>query len=316
MAFTMSTAIPAGLRAARAVNVCRYISPSKSNSALIGLVNRDDGCVWPLAECLTSTTDSVSATISAAANAGDMLGVIRNWGKLCEMDEDVFSVSKQAESLDNVKLLAPLRPPRNVICVGKNYVTHVNEVASFVGSGSKSGNPTAPIIFTKAPDCVIGTDEPIRIPKISSSIDYEGEVALVLGESGSVFGVACLNDVTARDIQRKHQQWFLGKSCDTFCPLGPWITLADAVDWESGLQVVTRVNGEERQRGDGKQLLFSPKILLDTISGGTTLIAGDVIATGTPAGVGAGFDPPRWLKSGDVVEIEVEGVGILRNTVE
>ncbi len=316
MAFVMSAAIPAALRTVRAVNVCRYLSPSRPGSALVGLLNQDEQCVWPLAECLTSTTDSATAAMATAANSGDILGVIRTWPEVCKLDENRFAVGDNSESLDDVKLLAPLKPPRNVMCVGKNYAPHVNEVASFIGSTQKSGNPKAPIIFTKAPECVIGPGDAIRIPKISNDIDYEGEVALVVGESGSVFGVTCLNDVTARDIQRKHQQWFLGKSCDTFCPMGPWITLAGAVDWESGLQVSTRVNGEERQRGDGKQLLFPPKVLLETIAAGTTLIAGDVIATGTPAGVGAGFDPPRWLKAGDVVEIEVDGVGVLRNTVE
>lgn len=304
----MSSLIPSVLRSAGAHNVCRYLAPSGPR---VAVVNREEGRLWPLDDCARDP----AAEFSLAAAAGDTIGVIRAWDTLEEAGD--LALVGDGISLDDVRLLAPLRPARNVMCVGKNYVPHIGEVDSSLPGIAHPAQPAHPIIFTKAPECVVGPGGSIRLPdaSFSTSIDYEGEVALVVGKDGSVFGVTCLNDVTARDIQKRHQQWFLGKSCDTFCPLGPWITLADAVDWRRGLQVITRVNGEERQRGDGSQLLFSPQVLLDSISAGTSLVPGDVIATGTPAGVGAGFDPPKFLSAGDVVEIEVEGVGILKNEV-
>lgn len=307
--------IPPALRAAGAHHLCRYLPKTATSNCArpqVGVVSREDRVVWPLHECITDRTEGGDLLMDAAS-IGDMVGVIRAWAK----SAPGLQLGGDGTQLDSVVLHAPLEPPRNVLCVGKNYAPHVSEVDTSLPGIAAGSVPTAPIIFTKAPQCVVGPEGAIRLPRreVSTSVDYEGEIGLVLGMKGQVFGVTCVNDVTARDAQKRHQQWFLGKSCDTFCPLGPWLTLADAVDWRSGLGVVTRVNGEERQRGDGSQLIFTPETLLDTISAGTTLIPGDVIATGTPAGVGAGFNPPRFLKAGDVVEVEVEGVGVLRNTV-
>ncbi len=228
------------------------------------------------------------------------------------------------------RLLAPIpRPPRNVLCVGKNYHEHAHEFtrSGYDSSASTAADaiPTAPIVFTKAPECVIADGADIRYPTgVSDSLDYEAELAVVIGRPGRgiakaaaydhVFGYTIVNDVTARDLQGRHKQWFLGKSLDTFCPMGPWVVTADAVDPEN-LTVKCWVNDELRQNANTRDLIFDIPTLIETISAGMTLVPGDVIATGTPAGVGIGFKPPRFLKPGDRVTVEIEGLGRLSNKV-
>ena len=232
-------------------------------------------------------------------------------------------------SLASSRILAPLAPPRNVICVGKNYFDHAREFAKSGFDSSSSGSadaiPTAPIIFTKAPETVIASGADIRYPHgLSDSIDYEAELGVVIGRGGRgiskanapshVFGYTIINDVTARDLQRRHKQWFIGKSIDTFCPMGPWVVTSDEVD-PAGLDVKCWVNGELRQQANTRDLIFDVPTLIETISAGLTLKPGDVIATGTPAGVGIGFDPPKYLSVGDEVSIEISGLGRLSNRV-
>jgi 2-keto-4-pentenoate hydratase/2-oxohepta-3-ene-1,7-dioic acid hydratase in catechol pathway len=232
-------------------------------------------------------------------------------------------------AMDSVQLIAPLpRPRRNLFCVGKNYHAHAREFAgSGFDSSAKSGGdiPAAPIIFTKVPECVIGTGEPILIPAgVSSAIDYEAELAVVIGRGGKgikaaeamkhVWGYTIVNDVTARDWQSRHQQWDLGKSFDTFCPMGPWLVTADECDG-TRTQVRCWVNGEERQNASTTDFIFDIPTLIETLSAGITLYPGDVIATGTPVGVGIGFKPPKYLKTGDVVRVEIDGIGVLENPV-
>jgi len=231
--------------------------------------------------------------------------------------------------MDQVKLTAPFpRPRRNIFCVGKNYHAHAKEFAgSGFDSSAKGGGdiPADPIFFSKVPESVIGPGEPILIvPAVSTAIDYEAELAVVIGRGGKgiraadamshVWGYTIVNDVTARDWQARHMQWHLGKSFDTFCPMGPWLVSADELD---GTRTGVRcfVNGEERQNASTTDLIFGIPTLIETLSAGITLYPGDVIATGTPVGVGIGFKPPKYLKAGDLVRVEIDGIGALENPV-
>jgi 2-keto-4-pentenoate hydratase/2-oxohepta-3-ene-1,7-dioic acid hydratase in catechol pathway len=230
--------------------------------------------------------------------------------------------------LAQVRLAAPIpRPARNIFCVGKNYRDHVQELQR-PGStiASKDAMPEVPIFFTKAPSTVIGPKEPIPAwLDPTESTDYEGELAVVIGTGGRgiprteamrhVFGYTIINDVTSRILQGRHQQWFLGKSLDGFCPMGPAIMTADEVPDVGILQVQTRVNGELRQDAPVSSLIFDIPVLIETLSRTMTLEPGDIIATGTPAGVGMGFKPPKYLKKGDVVAITIEPIGTLENPV-
>jgi 2-keto-4-pentenoate hydratase/2-oxohepta-3-ene-1,7-dioic acid hydratase in catechol pathway len=232
-------------------------------------------------------------------------------------------------ALDAVQLLAPIpRPRRNLFCVGKNYHAHAKEFAgSGFDSSAKSGGdiPAAPIIFTKVPECVIANGDAIVVPsEVSTAIDYEAELAVVIGRGGRrirkedamshVWGYTVVNDVTARDWQSRHQQWDMGKSFDTFCPMGPWLVSADELEG-TRTRVRCWVNGELRQDASTQDFIFDIPTLIETLSAGITLFPGDVIATGTPVGVGIGFKPPRYLKPGDVVRVEIDGIGTLENPV-
>lgn len=233
--------------------------------------------------------------------------------------------------LTSVRLDAPLpRPRRNIFCVGKNYHAHAREFAQsgFDSSVGKPGDdiPSDPIIFSKVPESVIAPGASIRIPVgISEAIDYEAELAIVIGRGGRgisvaqamehVWGYTIVNDVTARDWQQRHKQWLMGKSFDTFCPMGPWLVTADELNG-ADTRVRCWVNGELRQDARTTDLIFDIPTLIATISAGITLYPGDLIATGTPVGVGIGFKPPRYLKSGDRVKIEIDGIGVLENPVE
>lgn len=227
-----------------------------------------------------------------------------------------------------VKLRAPIpRPAKNVLCVGKNYYEHAREFhASGVDATGKEMVPEVPVIFTKWPNSVIGPGEPIPSANdYTDTTDYEGELTAVIGEGGRnlsrkdayghVYGYTIINDVSARTLQNRHRQWFLGKSLDGYCPMGPCIVTADEVKDVTQLQLVTRVNGELRQSAFVSQLIFDIPALIETLSRVMTLEPGDLIATGTCAGVGIGFDPPRYLKKGDVVTVTIEPIGTLENPV-
>ncbi len=225
-------------------------------------------------------------------------------------------------------LLAPIpRPAKNIFCVGKNYHEHAKEFAnSGFDATAKEVVPEAPVVFSKPPTCVIGPGEPIpSFLDTSNSTDYEGEIAVVIGKPGRgiseadapahIFGYTIVNDVTARTLQHKHRQWILGKGIDGYAPMGPAIVTADAAGWPPRLAISTWVNGELRQRAGIEDLIFDIPTLIAAISAGITLEPGDIIATGTPAGVGIGFTPPKFLKPGDRVRIEVPGIGVLENPV-
>lgn len=260
----------------------------------------------------------------------DIYAFIAGGSAMRDRAQAAIGGAKARISLSTVKLEAPIpRPNRNIVCVGKNYHEHAEEFAlsGFDRSGAKSAVPEAPIFFTKAPNSVIGPEAPIPgYLDPTNSVDYEGELAVVIGEGGRnipteraydhIFGYTIVNDVTARTLQQKHNQWFLGKSIDGFCPMGPAIVTRDEVGdvTRSGLQ--TRVNGELRQDTMVARLIFDIPYLIATLSRTMTLQPGEVIATGTCAGVGIGFKPPKFLKRGDVVEISIDGLGVLRNPVE
>jgi len=232
-----------------------------------------------------------------------------------------------ALALAQVQLLAPIpRPRRNLWCVGRNYHEHAKELQASVFSTSNANPAAWPIVFTKVPECVIGPTDTVQLPgdAISSQIDYEAELAVVIGAGGKniaradamkhVWGYTIVNDVTARDVQMRHQQWDLGKSFDTFCPMGPWIVTADELDGRH-TRVRCWVNGELRQDARTEDLIFDIPTLIETVSRGITVYPGDVIATGTPAGVGLGMKPPRFLVAGDVVRIAIEGIGEIQNRI-
>ena len=231
--------------------------------------------------------------------------------------------------LSAVQLTAPMpRPRRNLFCVGKNYHAHAKEFAgSGFDSSAKSGGdiPSVPIVFTKVPESVIGPGDAIVIPQaVSTAIDYEAELTVVIGRGGKgirkadamqhVWGYTIVNDVTARDWQSRHQQWHMGKSFDTFCPMGPYLVSADECDG-TRTQVRCFVNGEKRQDASTTDLIFDIPTLIETLSAAITLYPGDLIATGTPVGVGIGFKPPKYLQPDDVVRIEIDGIGALENPV-
>ncbi len=220
--------------------------------------------------------------------------------------------------LSKVRLLAPIpRPRKNIFCMGRNYVEHAREGSNPV--------PEAPPFFTKPPTAVIGPDAAIVAHGVTKELDYEVELAVVIGRGGRdipahralehVFGYTIMNDVSARDLQHRHLQWFKGKSLDTFAPLGPWIVPQFDIPDPQALRITLRVNGETRQNSNTAEMVFSVARLIEALSAGMTLEPGDVLATGTPAGVGMGFTPPRWLRPGDVIEAEVERIGTLRNRV-
>jgi 2-keto-4-pentenoate hydratase/2-oxohepta-3-ene-1,7-dioic acid hydratase in catechol pathway len=230
--------------------------------------------------------------------------------------------------LSAVTLRAPLpQPLRGLFCAGRNYRAHAAELATTVFRDVVAKEEPWPIVFTKLPECVVGPHATVRLPSpsITRQIDYESELAVVIGRGGRdiprsraidhVFGWTIVNDVSARDVQVRHQQWDLGKSFDTFCPMGPWIVSADELDARD-TRVRGWVNGELRQDARTPDMIFGIETLIETCSRGITLYPGDVIATGTPSGVGMGFDPPKWLGPGDVVRIEIDGIGAIENRFE
>ena len=231
-------------------------------------------------------------------------------------------------ALETVTLRAPLpRPRRNVFCVGKNYYDHAHEFSKsgFDSSAAAGTIPKAPIVFSKVPESVCAHGDPILMDAaVSTTLDYEVELGVIIGKGGRgitkenaldhVWGYTVINDATARDLQGLHSQWLIGKSQDTFCPMGPCAVTADAFDLGDAF-VRTWINGELRQDSNTRLLIFDVPTIIETIAAGITLIPGDVIATGTPAGVGIGFDPPVYLKPGDVVRMEIEHIGVLENRV-
>ncbi|CAI7902207.1 unnamed protein product [Closterium sp. NIES-53] len=294
----------------------------RSGEATVGVLR--DARIWPLHECVQQPS-----SLPASVDLHCMASVIAAWSDIRARLNFEKLPEGQGQLLCESHLLAPLpRPAGAIMCIGKNYEEHVREVDTWKTAPhiTQPSIPTHPIVFTKAPQSVTGPGTAIRIPHChSESVDYEAELAVIIGKPGRgikaedamnhVFGYTILNDVTARDVQKRHQQWFLGKSCDTFCPMGPWIVPATDINGQD-LHIRCWINDELRQNARTTQLIFPIPALIATISAGITLQPGDIIATGTPAGVGSGFDPPRHLKPGDSVRIQIENVGELTNRVE
>jgi len=254
-----------------------------------------------------------------------VLSVIRT-GDVASWDAIIDTAERR--DLADVQILAPIpHLIRDMVCVGKNYYAHAKE---FFDSGfdatQKETIPSEPIIFTKAMTSLIGPNDAIDASiDPTDSVDYEGELGVIISKTARrvakadwqdyVFGYVIINDVTSRELQKKHNQWTIGKGLDTFGPMGPYIVTKDEIDDLPSMQIQTLVNDEVRQQAEIRDLIFDIPTLIETLTLTGTLLAGDVIATGTPVGVGIGFTPPKFLKSGDVVTINVTGLGSLTNQV-
>lgn len=249
------------------------------------------------------------------------------------MDDSVYNDIKsileqeELESLDikNIKILAPIPyPRRNIFCLGKNYFEHMKELSNTDLKDKE--DVKYPIYFSKIANPAIGSgDDIIFDPNVTKMVDYEVELAVIIGKNCSniepheagnyIFGYTIVNDISARDIQSNHIQWFKGKSLDTFCPMGPYIAYKDEVSYPVKLNISCKVNGEIRQNSNTEKMMFDIDYIISDLSKGITLKPGDIIITGTPEGVGLGFKPPRLLSHGDIVECEIEGIGKLINNV-
>ena len=282
---------------------------------------KSDQCVGVVSDDLQTVTPYQLSQEAAQRGA---LGIIEMMA-----DGQTLPAMGQAVALRDVCLLAPIpKPRRNIFCVGKNYLDHVKEIKdSKLGEaqGSMANLPKHPVVFSKVPEAVIATRVGIDShPAATQEMDYEAELAVVIAKKGKaiakadamkhVWGYTIINDVSARDVQAKHVQFHIGKSFDTFCPMGPWLVSADELD-EKNTKIQCWVNGELRQDGNTNQMIFDIPTVIESISAGMTLYPGDVIATGTPSGVGMGFKPPRFLKKGDSVKIQIDGIGVLENPV-
>ena len=284
-------------------NYCRYIDPD-TNSERIGHLGDDQTTIQPL-----------------AFRSGTL---VTNLYQVIEVGHGGIVPTGEPLQRTSTKLLAPING-RDVLCVGKNYAAHAKEFnSSGYDSSDKVDQPTHPVIFTKRFTSIIADgDEIYPHPDFTKTVDYEGELAVIIGKPGfriteadamdHVWGYTICNDVTARERQRDHKQFYIGKSPDTFCPLGP--IAVPAHDLPKTLRVQTRVNGELRQDATTDDLIFSIPYLIMTLSEGQTLMPGDVIATGTPAGVGFGQDPPNYLQPGDEVTVSITGLGTLTNRI-
>lgn len=250
---------------------------------------------------------------------------------IVELQSQGLPLPAQAKpiAMKDICLLAPIpRPRRNVFCVGKNYLDHVKEVqASKLGEaqGAMANLPKHPVVFSKVPESVVGPQAGIQNHAgVTQELDYEAELAIVIGRQGRairasdaldyVWGYTIINDISARDLQAKHVQFHIGKSLDTACPMGPYLVSKDELNAQK-TQVKCWVNDELRQDASTELMIFDIPTIIANLSAGMTLYPGDVIATGTPSGVGVGFKPPRFLKKGDRIKIEIDGVGVLENPV-
>ncbi|HEY0799170.1 MAG TPA: fumarylacetoacetate hydrolase family protein [Candidatus Baltobacteraceae bacterium] len=277
----------------------RYVTFSHDGSSRLGIV--DGETVRPLPAQAGTLLEAIAAP-----------GTLRAWEPGAPLP------------LAAVQLLAPLVPRKNVFCVGRNYLGHAEEVARKTGTELKL--PAVPTFFTKAPTSIAAPGATLHLSgSVSQQYDWEAELAVVIGARcrdvteadalGVVFGYTCLNDVTARDLQSAHLQWFKGKSLDDACPLGPWIVSADEIPDPQRLRVQLRLNGEIKQDGNTSSMIFPVAKIIASLSRGMTLEPGDIIATGTPDGVGFARTPPEFLKDGDRVEVEIERIGALGNTI-
>ena len=265
------------------------------------------------------------SVVDLGSIAPDLLSLIEIGPAGIERARAAIAGATETVPLAEVSLLAPIpRPQQNIVCVGMNYVAHAYESAR--ARGQPETLPPHPVFFTKAVTSVNHPDGLIPFdPAVSEQIDWEVELAVVLGRTGKnipaaevwdyIWGYTIVNDISARDLQNQHQQFFKGKSLDGSCPMGPAIVTPDEIGDPHNLRLTLRVNGKTMQDSSTSDLIFDIPTLIATLSRGQTLLAGDILSTGTPSGVGMGLNPPSYLRPGDVVEAEIEKIGVLRNRV-
>ncbi len=292
----------------------KFASYTANGTAGYGLL-QDNGDLLDLCIAVPSLPADLAGFIHAGESAVETALKV-------EATKPAAALRKAAD----ITLLAPIpHPARNVFCVGRNYREHVAE--GYTTRGEETKYPVAPQFFTKAPQTVIGPNAPFyHDPEVTKRLDYEVELALIVGPGGKnisrenawkhVFGITILNDVTGRDLQRRHDQWFKGKSLDRSCPMGPYILHISAVTDFEAIELSMTVNGEKRQHSNLGQLIFPVPEILAQLSAGFTLLPGDIIATGTPSGVGYAMDPPHYLVAGDVMVCSITRLGSLTTPVE
>lgn len=282
-----------------------------NNNKYIGIVNNNDEVI-PISNLLGKDYSSI-------------VDLIENFSpKYMEILKEYHK--HEGIKLSEVELLSPIpNPKRNIICVGKNYKKHIDEIAGAIDD--EHDVPKYPVFFTKMIDKTVGPNGNIRLHKeVTNSLDYEAELAIIIGQEGSniprnkvhkyIFGYTILNDVSARDVQRNHRQWFRGKSLDGTCPIGPFILHRDSVSYPPNLKIQSKVNDELRQDSNTSNFIFDIDTIVSELSKGITLKRGDIIATGTPEGVGMGMNPPTYLNEGDKVDCYIEKIGNLINFVK
>ncbi|MEH7301778.1 fumarylacetoacetate hydrolase family protein [Neobacillus drentensis] len=300
----------------------RFVTVHQGKENFVGVVDAENKKVLllnPTEEARTGNKIFPASMQECIALGDTFIDQVQN---LLDWIETIGKTETYYLPIEEVTLLAPIpRPTKNIFCVGKNYVEHALEL------GSAEDIPEHVMVFTKAPTTVTGPGTVVlNHQSVTKQLDYEGELAVIIGKKGSgikkeealdyVFGYTIINDVTARDLQAKHKQFFIGKSLDTTCPMGPWIVHKSLIENPNHLHIETKVNGEVRQSSNTEKFIFQIEDIISVLSAGITLEPGDIIATGTPAGVGKGFNPPRFLKPGDQIEIFVESIGTLTNTIE
>lgn len=294
-----------------------FLSGDTSRLGLLG----QDGQVLDLTAAWPAGADAAPASVGELIALGDA-GLAQARKAAAEAER----AGRKAGLPDDLALLAPIpKPVRNVFCVGRNYREHIIE-GNLARGREPNDFPKAIEFFTKPPGAVVGHRAPVkRHAGVTDMLDYEVEMGIVIGKGGAdiprekamehVFGYTVVNDVTARDLQALHGQWFKGKSLDTSCPIGPVVTTRDAIADPNNLSLSMHINGQSRQQANTSSLLFDVAEIVVQLSRGMTLLPGDIIATGTPSGVGLGLKPPVWLQPGDIMVAEVEGIGRLENTI-
>ncbi|WP_379970016.1 fumarylacetoacetate hydrolase family protein [Ectobacillus sp. sgz5001026] len=297
-----------------------FVTAKKEETVFVGVMDETFTKVLHLQEAQLALMGKVSIP-------NTMIECIEAGEDFLEQAKEIVHMANEKQpigqyQLEEVTLLAPIpRPLKNIMCVGKNYREHAIEM------GGVSDIPEHPLFFTKALTTVIGHRNYIEShADVTNQVDYEGELAIIIGKRGTaiskeeaysyIFGYTIINDVSARDLQNRHKQYFLGKSLDTFCPMGPVIVDRSSIEDPQNLTIETKVNGEVRQSSHTSKMMFDIRTVLSILSKGMTLEPGDIITTGTPAGVGLGLQPPSYLKAGDVIEISIENIGTLVNEVK
>ncbi|GLY11279.1 fumarylacetoacetate hydrolase family protein [Pseudobacillus badius] len=299
----------------------KFVSYRVDQRETYGVYVEEEQTIWNLQvleESVTGARTLPDTLLEAIGSGMELTERVKQWIEAAG-DKDKQSA---AVSAAEVEWLAPIpRPAKNVMCIGKNYRDHAIEM------GGEESIPKDLMVFTKAPTAVIAANEPIPAYEgLTDALDYEGELGVIIGKKGKgisreealdyIFGYTIINDVTARDLQKRHKQFFIGKSLDGTCPMGPWIVSKDEIADPHCLDIETKVNGEVRQQSNTKHFIFPIDEIISTLSKGMTLEPGDVIATGTPAGVGQGMNPPGLLKAGDIIDINIEQIGTLSNKVQ